>query len=153
VKNIITKQSGLHVVEKMSKTWTSPVYGFFGPIPTIDYINDRRCHVFKCSGRGCKFTARRYLDTGDKASTGNLIRHVKACWGEDAWTAALACRNAEDARNLVIKPLAMNQSITAVFERKGNRKGKVTYSHVQHTRAETKYLFSYLQKIYLRLKS
>ncbi|KAF8162011.1 hypothetical protein BJ912DRAFT_823218, partial [Pholiota molesta] len=122
-------------IEKMLKTWTSPVYSFFEPLPTIDYVNGRRCHTFKCAAKGCKFTARRYLDTGDRSSTGNLGRHAKACWGEDAWKAASACRDAADARVSVIKPLAMNGSLTAVFERKG--KGKVTYSHVPHTREQT----------------
>lgn len=126
----------LHEPEKMSKQWTSPVYAFFEPIPVIENVNGRRCHVFKCCARGCKFTARRFLDKGDKSSTGNLIRHVKNCWREDAWIAASACRNADDAQKSVTLPLVRNGTITGVFERKG--KGKVTYSHVQHTREETK---------------
>jgi hypothetical protein len=126
----------LHEPEKMSKQWTSPVYAFFEPIPAIEIVDGRRCHVFKCCARGCKYTARRYLDKGDKSSTGNLIRHVKACWREDAWNAASACRNADDARKSVTLPLARNGTITGVFERKG--KGNLTYSHVQHTREETK---------------
>ncbi|KIL54599.1 hypothetical protein M378DRAFT_92236, partial [Amanita muscaria Koide BX008] len=123
-------------VEKMMKHWTSPIYAFFGPVPAIEYVHGRRCHVFKCSGQGCKFMARRYLDKGDRASTGNLIRHAKACWGEDAWKAAVACQDADDARNSVTKPLALNGSIAAIFGRK--RKGRVTYSHVQHTREQSK---------------
>jgi hypothetical protein len=47
-----------------------------------------------------------------------------------------ACRDAEDARKSVTKPLALNGSIMAIFERK--TKGKVNYSHVQHTREQTK---------------
>ena len=126
----------LHEPEKLSKQWTSPVYAFFEPIPVIESVDGRRCHVFKCCARGCKYTACHYLDKGDRSSTGNLIRHVKSCWREDAWNAASACRNADDARKSVTLPLTRNGTITEVFERKG--KGKVTYSHVQHTREETK---------------
>lgn len=124
----------LCITENMSKTWTSPAYAFFEPIPAIEYINGCRCHTFKCAMKGCKFTVRCYLDTSDKSSMGNLGHHAKSCWGEDAWKAA--CRDAADTQKSVIKPLVMNRSITAVFECKG--KGKVTYSHVQHTREQTK---------------
>jgi hypothetical protein len=127
----------LHETERMSKHWTSPVYAFFEPIPAIEYVGGRCCHVFKCCSRGCKFTARRYLDKSDKSSTGNLIWHVKACWREDAWNAAIACRDADDARKSVTLPLAQNGKISLVFER-GKDKGKIAYSYVQHTREETK---------------
>jgi hypothetical protein len=135
------KDANLPVLEKMSKMWTSPVYAFFEPTPTINYVNGRCAHVFKCTGHGCKFMARHFLDTGDRSSTGNMGRHIKNCWGEDAWgedawKAVCACRDAEDARKSVTKPLALNGSIMAIFERK--TKGKVNYSHVQHTREQTK---------------
>ncbi|KAF9471532.1 hypothetical protein BDN70DRAFT_819880 [Pholiota conissans] len=122
--------------EKMSKTWTSPVYAFFKPIPIIEYVNGCHCHTFKCTASGCNFSAHHYLDTGDKLLMGNMIRHVcNKCWGQDAWKAANACRNADDALKLVVAPLKLNGSITAVFQRTG--KGKVTYLHVQHTREQT----------------
>jgi hypothetical protein len=130
------EDANLPVLEKMSKTWTSPVYAFFEPTLTINYVNGRRAHVFKCTSRGCKFMARRFLDTGDRSSTGNMGRHIKNCWGEDAWKAACACCDAEDARKSVTKPLALNGSIMAIFERK--TKGKVNYLHIQHTREQTK---------------
>ena len=81
----------------MLKTWTSAVYAFFEPEPVIDYVGGRHCHVFRCAARGCKFTSRWFLDTGDRSLTGNLSRHAKACWGEDAWKAAKACHDSEDA--------------------------------------------------------
>lgn len=121
----------------MMKTWTSPVYALYEPIPDIEYVEGRRCHVFKCGARGCTFSSRRYLDTKDKASTGNLLRHAKTCWGEDCWNAANACGTADEARNSVTKPYNISGSITASFARKG--KGKVTYSHRAHTKTETKY--------------
>lgn len=94
-------------------------------------------HVFKCAACGCKFTSRRYLDTKDKSSTGNLVRHAKGCWGEECWAAAGACHTAEEARESVTNPYNQSGSITASFARKG--KGKVTYSHKNHTKTETKY--------------
>lgn len=91
----------------MMQSWMSPIYAFYEPIPSIAYVDGRQCrqcHVFKCAVRGCKFTSRRYLDTKDRASTGNLLRHVKACWGEECWAAANKCHSAAEARESVTKP-------------------------------------------------
>lgn len=133
----------------MMKAWTSPIYAFYEPIPSIEYIDSCRCHVFKCAGRGCKFTSRRYLDTKDKSSTGNLVRHVKVCWGKECWVAANACHTAEEARESVTKPYNISGSITASFSRTG--KGKVTYSHRCHTKAKTKYVTCYISPTILQL--
>ncbi|KAG1723998.1 hypothetical protein EDD22DRAFT_982907 [Suillus occidentalis] len=84
------------------KEWVSPVYAFFDPTPCI---------------------------TEDVRSTGNMRKHVKSCWGEDALNAADDAKGADD---VILK----NGSITASFERKG--KGKVTYLHCQHTHGETR---------------
>jgi hypothetical protein len=127
--------------ERLSKDWKSPVYAFYQPIPDVTYVNDRRCHEFKCAARGCKFKSRRYLDTKDKSSTGNLIKHARSCWGEEAWIAANECKNAADARDLVTKPLNKSGSITTIFKRTG--KGKATYSNRVHTKTETKYVRHY----------
>jgi hypothetical protein len=112
------------------------VYAFYNPIPEIAYVDKRRCHEFKCGARGCKYTSRRYLDTKDKASTGNLVKHAKSCWGEDAWRAAEQCKSAADARTKVTGPIASSGSITTSFKRNGN--GSVTYSHRMHTRTESR---------------
>ena len=48
-------------------------------------------HEFKCAALNCKFKAHHYLDTKGKALTRNLIKHVKACWGNKAWHAANKC--------------------------------------------------------------
>ncbi|KAG1722400.1 uncharacterized protein EDB91DRAFT_1240224 [Suillus paluster] len=69
-----------------------------------------------CQAKRCKNKVRRYLDKGDARSTGNMRKHVRSCWGDEVLKAA---DQAKDAN-----------------ERKG--KGKVTYSHHQHTRAETR---------------
>ena len=122
----------------MSKDWKSPVYAFYEPVPEIEYVGSRRTHVFKCMAVGCKYKARRYLDMKDKSSTGNLIKHIKLCWGDEVWKAASECKDAGEARVAVVKPFAKSGSITASFERTG--KGTVTYMHRQYTKTETKFM-------------
>ena len=124
-------------IERLSKDWKSPIYAFYEPLPEVVNIKGRRCHEFKCAARGCNYKSWCYLDTKDKSSTGNLIKHVKSCWGDEAWMAANDCKNAAEARETITKPIARSGSITAIFKR--NSKGKVTYSHRMHTKTETKY--------------
>ncbi|KAF8121439.1 hypothetical protein EV363DRAFT_1185876 [Boletus edulis] len=126
-----------HIIpECMMKDWTSPVYAFFQPTPVIEEIGTRRSHVFKCCARGCKVTVRRYLDTTDARSTGNMRKHAKKCWGSEALKAADSAKNAVEVREKIVGSILHTGSITQSFERKG--KGKVTYLHRQHTRTETK---------------
>jgi hypothetical protein len=82
----------------------------------------------------------RFLDTTDGKSTSNLCRHGKICWGEEAVAGADAARSHGAARKIVEKSLRMlDGSIVAMFEHvKG--KGKVTYSHKQHTKTEAQYV-------------
>ncbi|KAG1718887.1 uncharacterized protein EDB91DRAFT_1009556, partial [Suillus paluster] len=87
---------------------------------------------------------RRFLDTGDARSTGNMCKHVKNCWGEDALAAAVQTKNAREAHETVVQGILMTGTITASFERKG--KGKVTFSHHQHTKMETNFRFQSLMK-------
>lgn len=79
---------------------------------------------------------RRYLDTSDSKSTGNLRKHAKICWGAETVAAADETRNVDSAREALKK--VKDGSITEAFERLG--KGKVTYSHRQHTSAQTRYV-------------
>jgi hypothetical protein len=79
---------------------------------------------------------RRYLDTGDKSSTSGLRRHAVLCWGEEIVKDACATKNIEMARDGLKGAKLKDGSITAVFERTG--KGKVSYSHRQHTKEETR---------------
>ena len=120
----------------MMKQWTSPVYAFYHPIPDIVYVNGRCAHVFKCAAKSCTYKCRRFLDSHDRSSTGNLIKHVNSCWGDAAYEAAKDCQHANNARKSVVKPLTTLGTITAAFDRKG--KGKVNYRHRQHTKTETK---------------
>jgi len=126
---LMTTTTSLRVLhlDRMMERWTSPVYAFYCPIPDITYVGGRRAHVFKCAAKSCKYTCRRYLDGPDRSSTGNLIKHVKTCWGDAAYEAATDCQHANDARESVVKPLKKTGTITESFDRKG--KGKVSLSH------------------------
>jgi len=118
------------------KDWNSPIYAFFHPTPNIEYVEGRRCHVFMCAAKGCKHCVRRFLDKGDAKSTSNMTKHVRSCWGEVALESACDAKTADAARNGVVNHILKIGSITSSFERKGN--GKVTYSHRQHTKTETR---------------
>ena len=118
------------------------MYAFFKPIPSIVYINDRRVHVFECSaarcmGKGNGRLVRRYLDTGDAKSTSNLRKHVKICWGEDVMAEADKTKDVHAARDAVSKMKLGNGSIMEAFEHVAN-KGRMTYSHRQHTTTESR---------------
>ncbi|KAI0686094.1 hypothetical protein C8T65DRAFT_550164, partial [Cerioporus squamosus] len=119
----------------MMRNWDSPVYAFFELRPNIEYIEGHRTHIFKCSARGCKVCICRYLDSKDRSSTGNLQHHAKSCWGEETMDAACQALDIDEAHKNIVGSILRNGSITASFARK---KGKVTYSHQQHTRAETR---------------
>jgi hypothetical protein len=77
-----------------------------------------------------------YLDTSDSKSTGNLRKHARACWGVETVAAADETRNLGAAFDALKK--VKDGSITEAFERVG--KGKVTYSHRQHTTTQTRYV-------------
>ena len=123
----------------LSKKWTSPIYVFFKLMPSIVYIKGRHVHVFECAatrcmGKGNVCMVCQYLDTGDAKSTGNLWKHAKICWGEEAVSAA---DNTKDVR---ASCEALGTSITAAF--KQIAKDKVTYSHHQHTTTEARQVTS-----------
>lgn len=124
------------------KQWNTPIYAFFKPTPMIDCIQGRRVHVFECSSKRCKGKGkngrhvRRYLNTADATSTSNLRRHAKICWGEETVAAAGNTRNVYEARAVLAKSILKDGSITAAFERIG--KDKVTFSHRQHTKTESR---------------
>lgn len=120
----------------MMKKWSSPMYAFFSPRPNIIYVAGRRVHSFKCLAKGCKYEVKRYLDTKDATSTGNMSRHVASCWGKEAYDAAKSAKNADDVRTNITEKILQNTAITTFFDRKD--KGKVTYSHRQHTVQEAR---------------
>ncbi|KAJ2974858.1 hypothetical protein NUW54_g11827 [Trametes sanguinea] len=122
-------------LERLKADWTSPVYAFYKATPDIVYEKGRRAHVFACLAKGCKYTCRRYLDTGDSSSTGNLRRHVRKCWGAEVLKDADQAANVAEARESIVGGLKKDGLITYSFERK---KGTVSYSHRTHSRAETR---------------
>ena len=126
----------------MSRRWTSPVYVFFKKDPQIEYIDGRRCHVFICGAGKCRNRGgrevRRFLDKGDANSTSGLARHAKICWGEETVEAARATGDLDGARAVLAKSNIRDGSITTEFSRLG--KGKVTFSHRQHTKTEARYV-------------
>jgi hypothetical protein len=120
--------------------WTSPIYVFFKRTPRIEYISDRRVHVFECAAGRCKGKngkdVRRFLDKGDRKSTSNLRKHAKICWGTEAVEAADNTRDVDAAREILSKTKLRDGSITAEFARIG--KGKITFSTRQHTKTEAR---------------
>ncbi|KAF9559743.1 hypothetical protein CPC08DRAFT_615692, partial [Agrocybe pediades] len=132
--------------ERLMKDWNAPIYAFFKPTPSIEYINDRRVHVFecvalKCHGKGTNTRlVNRYLDTADKNSTGNLRKHAKLCFGDDTIAAADATKDVTLARGILKKnPGQLKDGhLTEIFQQLGKGKGKVTYSHREHTKTERK---------------
>jgi hypothetical protein len=123
----------------------SPVYAFFQRTPTIRTVDGRRVHEFKCAASRCKGRGknprivRRYLDTSDRKSTGNLRKHARLCWGDEILRAADSCGDLDSTRKGLDKAKKLKDgSITTTFERKG--KGHVTYSHRQHDKAQTRFV-------------
>jgi hypothetical protein len=125
-------------VTNPTKEWTAPIYAFFWPVPLVENHEGRRCHTFMCAAKECLYKSRgvhRFLDKGDAKSTSNMQKHAKKCWGNDIIRSADKANNANEAHRTTIKGALNLQLIMAAFERKG--KGKVTYSHCQHTKTES----------------
>lgn len=83
------------------------------------------------------------MDKGDAKSTSNMRKHAKKCWGDDVVVSADKAANVSEVRRTTVKGHLDPQLITAAFERKG--KGKVTYSHRQHTKSEARYVLDSLR--------
>nr|GAT44897.1 predicted protein [Mycena chlorophos] len=123
-------------LERLSKTWNSAAYAFFKWPPSADVCKGRPAHVFTCARPKCNHQVNRYLDSSDKGSTSNMIRHIKGkCFGQAAWEAADEL-SAKEARKNIVSPLLTTGKITTTFQRTG--KGKVTFSSIPHTHAEIK---------------
>lgn len=123
----------------MSKSWVAPIYVFFRPTPTVEYVKGRKAHVFHCGAAKCRGRTDevwRYLDTDDVSSTSNLRRHAKKCWGEDSVDAADGTEDVDTARAALASHKKLDGSITSMFRRIS--KGKVTYSHHQHTKLQSR---------------
>ena len=115
---------------------TSLVYAFFDPILIICEIDKHYGHEFKCQAHACKAKICQFLDTKDAWSTGNMQKCVKSCWDGDVLGKANATKDAKEVCMKIVGSILQTRSITAAFERKG--KGKMTYSHQQHTHAKAR---------------
>jgi hypothetical protein len=108
----------------------------------ISYVDGRRSHVFTCSAQNCKGKGknprqvRRYLDTKDKSSTKALCNHAIHCWGNEVVERSVEAKDIPSARAALKMAEMRDGSIMAVFNRTG--KAKISYSHRQHTEAETR---------------
>lgn len=110
----------------------------------IRTVKGRRVHTFECLAKSCLAKGadprlvNRYLDTGDVSSTSNLRKHARICFGEKALAAADDTNDVVHTRAVVTAALAEQAPLTTMFERMSKGKGKVTYSHTQHTKTEVK---------------
>ena len=111
-------------------------YAFYHAVPEIIYVGKRRCHEFQCLKRDCKYASRHFLDTKDRASTGNMLKHAKVCWGEDVCKMVDQCRDLEQARSKITEPIASSGAILAGFRPEGNV--VVKYSHRMPMKTEIK---------------
>ena len=113
---------------------------FFRNKPQIELVNDHQVHVFMCAAGRCwgknGRDVHRFLDKGDARSTSGLCQHAKNCWGIEAVEAVDATKDLESVRLVLTKMKLRDGSITAQFEHIG--KGKVTFSHHQHTTTESR---------------
>ena len=117
----------------MLKEWTSPVYPFFEA--KVIHSGGRCVHQFCCCGHHCNVKIRRFLDTKDSKSTGNLRKHIRSCWGIDVMNTTDDTKDTNDIQIKIVNGILRNGSITEAFERKG--KGR-TYSNRPHMPAETR---------------
>jgi hypothetical protein len=128
------------MIEQLSNDWTSPIYVFFRTSPRIEYVDGHRVHIFECAAGRCRGKNERdihqYLDEGDAKSTSGLCRHATKCWGAETVKSADGTKDLEAAHAVLLKTKLHDGTITAKFERIG--KGKVTYSHCQHTLTEAR---------------
>ena len=95
----------------------APVYAFFS-LPEIEYdnISGQKYYVFSCVQ--CRHKVRQGATTRDRASTGQMNRHVTACWGEDVLEAARETKSLAKSRLIVEKAKKQkNMTITDAFKR------------------------------------
>ena len=128
-----------NVIDHLSKKWDAPVYVFFKHSPTIEYIENRKAHIFQCDATCCHCKSRsvqHFLYTGDTSLASNLRQHAKICWGADVVAAADLTGNLRMVHKSLLKKKDLNGSIISAFKRVG--KGRVTYSTCALTKLETR---------------
>lgn len=120
-----------HVIsplDRLSVDWMSPIYAFFHPTPSIVNVDGRRVHEFRCSASNCKGRGknprivRRYLDTSDRNSTGNLRKHARQCWGDEVLLGADTCGDIETTREALGKAKKQIDGSITTIQEEGKRK-------------------------------
>ncbi len=127
--------------DRISKRWSSCVYAFFKPEPTIKMYEGRRCLVFRCAAKNCGSPVRRYLDKGDRSSSGNLYKHARSCWGSEAVDQAKQLGDATRVRGTLVANILQNGTITQYF---APAKPAVTYSNRPLSRLQIRYVLRIL---------
>ena len=67
---------------------------------------------------------------------GNLCRHATKCWGKEAVAVADNTQDIKMAQEALKDVKGIDGSITSLFQHAA--KGRMTYSHRQHTKAEAR---------------
>ncbi|TFK79443.1 hypothetical protein K466DRAFT_452881, partial [Polyporus arcularius HHB13444] len=118
--------------------WRSSVYAFFKAEVTIEVVEGRRALIFRCAAKHCRIGApvRRYLDKGDRSSSGNLLKHARSCWGAEAVEQAKVLGDAARVRTTLVASILQNGRITEYF---APAKHSVTYSNRPLSRAQISY--------------
>lgn len=122
----------------LSAHWHSCVYAFFKAEVKIETTPDdgRRYLAFRCAAKHCKTgrPVRRYLDKGDQSS-GNLFKHARTCWGDEAVDQAQELGDATRVRGTLVANILQNGAITEYFA--PAKKGAPTYSSRPLTKSQT----------------
>ena len=108
----------------------------------VDYKEGCKSYVFMCAAKGCGVQVRRYLDTKDAKSSGNLFKHAQGCWKNEAVDRAIELGDVDIVWEKLIKPTKESKSITEFFKQKGVP-GKARYSHRPLSKIQTRYLSSH----------
>lgn len=114
------------------------MYAFFEEDVVVSYKDGRKSYVFKCAAKDCGVEVRRYLDTKDAASSGNLFKHARGCWKDEVVDRAMELGDADLVREKLVKPKAQSKSITEFFNIKVP--GKQWYSHRPLSKIQTRYV-------------
>jgi hypothetical protein len=92
-----------------------------------------------CTAKSCRHKSRevrRFLNTGDAKLTGNMHKHAKRCWSAEVVASVDKAKSVNEVCAMTVKGILDPQLITSTFKPMG--KSKVTFSHQQHTRTESR---------------
>jgi hypothetical protein len=72
-----------------------------------------------CATKSCRHKSRgvrRFLETGDAKSTGNMHKHAKRCWSAEVVASADRAKSVNKVHATTVKRILDPQSITTAFE-------------------------------------